>query len=329
MAKIKDETTRRRLGRGLGSLLATSPAVAVEVPTESPPARSAANAGLVQEKPLLPAHLQPTDGIALIELKRIRPNPMQPRTGFDEAGLDSLAASIRAAGVMQPIIVRPNRAAAGEYEIVAGERRWRAAHRVGLATIPAVIRDLDDHTAAEWALVENLQREDLDAIEQAEAFSTLIRQFHLTHQDVADRVGLDRSTVSNSLRLLELDENCRRAVRSGRLSAGHARALLSVASQSDRQRLSKAAIQAGWSVRELENRCRAVGQAAGQTALPTISKPSNAHLEDLQRRLGEHLGTRVTIQPGRKKGAGVITIHFYDLDQFDGLMQKFGFDGAS
>jgi ParB family chromosome partitioning protein len=258
----------------------------------------------------------------MIPSDEIHPNPNQPRKHFDEASLRSLAASIRSAGLMQPIVVRPS--LAGGFQLVVGERRWRAAQLIGLSPLPAIVRELDDQTATTWALIENVQREDLNPIERAEAFRQLIDEHGLTHQELADRVGVNRSSVTNFLRLLELDEASRAAVRDERLTVGHAKALLAITNLMQRCRLAEAAIRQAWSVRELERR---VGQLSNRAALSRTGQHAamDPHLQDLQRQLGAHLGTKVTIQGGKKKGTGRLIIDFYGLDQFDGLMQRLGF----
>ncbi len=264
--------------------------------------------------------------VALLGVDQLRPNPRQPRQDFDDAALAGLAESIRTAGLMQPIVVRT--IADGSYEIVAGERRWRAARRLGLASIPAIVRDIDDQTAAEWALIENIQREDLNPMDRASALRRLAEEFQLTHQQLGERVGLDRATVSNLLRLADLDPFTADAVRRGKLTQGHAKALLAVSRVDHRQTLAAAAISGDWSVRELERRVqhtnRQIDPAQRVSAAASAVKGS-AHLEDLERRLSEYLGSRVTIQLGRKKGSGRIAIDFFTLDQFDGVVAKMGF----
>jgi len=258
----------------------------------------------------------------MIPTDEIHPNPNQPRKHFDEASLRSLAASIRSAGLMQPIVVRPG--LAGGFQLVVGERRWRAAQLIGLSPLPAIVQELDDQTATTWALIENVQREDLNPIERAEAFRQLIDEHGLTHQELADRVGVNRSSVTNFLRLLELDEASRADVRDERLTVGHAKVLLAITNSIQRRRLAEAAIRQAWSVRELERR---VGQLSNRAAVGPADPPAamDAHVQDLQRQLGAHLGTKVTIQAGKKKGTGRLIIDFYGLDQFDGLMQRRGF----
>ena len=197
---------KKRLGKGLSSMIAKPVAVAPREAASDPDSTGSSAA---------------TDGISSLPVGEIVPNPHQPRQDFDEESLRSLTDSIRTSGVMQPIVVRST---ASGFELVVGERRWRAAQAAGLERIPAVVHDLDDQTSAQWALVENLQREDLNPIERAEAFLGLQDQFGLTHQEIADQVGLTRSAVTNQIRLNELDEGTSALVRSGSLSAGHGRA---------------------------------------------------------------------------------------------------------
>jgi ParB family transcriptional regulator, chromosome partitioning protein len=316
MATRKDATQppRRRLGRGLTGLMSTPMPVDLGAPGEA--ATAAAGSA--------PATAEAQGSILMLDLDQVRPNPRQPRRRFDDATLDELAASIRTAGLMQPVVVRP--IGTGEFELVVGERRWRAARKAGVGRIPAVVREIDDRTAAEWALIENIQREDLNPIDRADAFRRLTDDFGLTHQEVADRVGLNRSTVTNLLRLGELDDFSREAVRHGRLSQGHARVLLALTNIEARRHLAELAIRQGWSVRALERRASAL---AAPPRRRTGTAPPGAlpapHRQDLERRLGEHLGTKVQVQPGKRKGSGRLVIEFFSFDEFDGLMQRLGF----
>jgi len=299
---------KKRLGKGLSSMIAQPVAVAVgedNQQTEQVEAPPSADAGL-----------------STIAVKEIHPNPWQPRQDFDPNALATLSDSIKTSGLMQPVVVRK---AEKGYELVVGERRWRAAQLAGLTSIPAIVRDLDERTSAQWALVENLQREDLNPIERSEAFVGLQDEFGLTHQEIADQVGLTRSAVTNMVRLSDLDEGTRELVRTGALSAGHGRALLAVANIERRVKLAREAMRGNWSVRELEGR---VQEKPGRPAGASSSKPvdaSQTQHEELARQLGDHLGTRVRIRTGRKKGAGHLVIEFYDLDQFDGLMKRLEF----
>ena len=309
----KSPPGRRRLGRGLTSLMST--AVPIEAPVSGGSRLPPATGGPVPD---------PDQGeIRLIATGQISANPNQPRQHFDERALNALAASIRTAGLMQPIVVRPD--VTGGFELIVGERRWRAAKKIGLARIPAVIRELDDQAVAEWALIENIQREDLNPLERADAFRRLTDEFGLTHQQVADQVGLDRSTITSFLRLHDLDDVCRNAVRSGHLTHAHARELLAITNIELRQQAAQMAIRQDWSVRTLKSRVKSLlGPPARRTRPATSATP--AHRLDLERRLGEHLGTKVQVLPGKQKGSGRLVIDFYTHDQFEGLMQRLGFE---
>ncbi len=311
---------RRRLGRGLESLISTRVAVS-RTPQHSPPPPPETS---VDGDPN-PTPSRRGEAILMVGTDQIRPNPRQPRQSFDDETLESLAASIRTAGLMQPVVLRPDPSGDLEtYELVVGERRWRAAKLIGLRQLPAVIREVDDRTAGEWALVENIQREDLNPIERAEAFRRLIDEHGVTHQELAERVGLNRSSVSNLLRLNELDEFARGAVRSGRLGLGHAKALLSVGDPDARRRLAELAIRQSLSVRALEQRAARLNGDGHRAARADGQRAARSGHDALARQIGDQLGTRVHIQPGKTKGSGRLVIEFYSLDQFDGLIQRMG-----
>lgn len=309
----------RRLGRGLSALMQTS--VPIEVSPEvgehyrtldsSAPARSAPEA--------VTPHQQV---VVSIPLASIRPSPFQPRTSFDATELAGLAESIRQAGVIQPVLVR-RVGEQGVHELVAGERRWRAAEMAGLEDIAALVLTLSDEEAAEWALVENLQRSDLNPMERARALKMMSERFGMTHGRIAERVGLERSSVANLVRLTELEEEVQELISKGRLGAGHGKALLGIEAGERRVRLALRAAEEEWPVRRLEASVRSDGPspARKRSAAP-------AALTDLERRLGEHLGTRVHISTVRDGTRGRIGIEFYSLDHFDGLMSKMQFDGA-
>lgn len=256
-----------------------------------------------------------------VSVDRLSVNPWQPRQIINDVALEQLAQSIRQDGVMQPLIVRPDDK--NRYQIVAGERRWRAARLASLDQVPVWIRELDDRQMAEWAIVENLQREDLNAIERAEAFVNLIEQFHMSHDQIAERVGLERPTISNLIRLIDLCEFAADAIRNDLLSAGHGRALLGVADQQQQAQIAKKVITGGWSVRKTEAYVRSLqhSQNPGEMSQKAVR---DAHLDDLAKQLTSQLGTRVKLKPGRKKGSGTLTIDFFSLDQFDALMAKLG-----
>lgn len=317
-----------RLGRGLSSMFTVPVAVTppAGAPPAEPPAAPEAAAGATAASPASVGGEAAAEGLWYVQLDAIVPNPHQPRQRFDEAGLRSLAESIRADGLMQPVVLRlvEGGAAGPRYELVAGERRWRAARLAGLEQIPALVRELDDQQLAELALIENLQREDLNPIDRAEAFQRLGDRFHLTQEAIAARVGLDRSTVANLVRLLQLAPSVQQLVRDDLLSMGHARALLGVEDAVQQEVLAKRAIREGLSVREVEAAARklANGGAGAPVAKAPASRPH--HFEDLERQIGQQLGTKVALRAGRKKGAGRLTIEFYSLDQFDSLLEKLG-----
>ncbi|MHC4080840.1 MAG: ParB/RepB/Spo0J family partition protein [Planctomycetota bacterium] len=336
MAARKDASgttpKRRRLGRGLTSLISTEVPIpseessASETPAGPPP--STATTEVSRDAPVVTIIRPDGDddeqaAIRPIPTSEIRPNPSQPRQRFDEASLRELGASMRSMGVMQPVAVRPH---AGGFELVVGERRWRAAQLVGISHLPAVVREMDDETAAEWALVENIQREDLDPLERANAFRRLSDQFGLTHQEIADRVGLSRSAVTNQLRLLDLDELSRDLLAQRLLTEGHARALLAITNLDSRKHLAQMAVRKEWSVRTLESRAATLSATPRRSATSTGAAPP--HRADLERKLSDHLGTKVQLKPGKQKGSGRLVIEFYSFDQFEGLMQKLGFSTA-
>ncbi|MCI0675917.1 MAG: ParB/RepB/Spo0J family partition protein [Phycisphaerales bacterium] len=332
-AESSQPSLRRRLGRGLGSLISgpvqvdMGAAVSVRAPASTSPP-------VVSQSTSVHEAIEPagSDRLHMVRLDEITPNPRQPRKHFDDAALRSLANSIKASGLMQPVVVRRREkvgggggAGSGGYELVAGERRWRAARMAGLSTLPALVRELDDETSAEFSLVENLQREDLNPMERALAFQRLIDEFELTHAQIAERVGIDRTSVTNHLRLLELDEFIQEAIRGGGLSLGHAKVLLAVTNIERRASLADRAQRDRWSVRELERQVQAASPARPATGAAV--KPSTpAHLIDLETRLGHHLGTKVQLRTGPAKGAGKLIVEFYSLDQFEGLLRRMQFD---
>jgi ParB family transcriptional regulator, chromosome partitioning protein len=310
-----------RLGRGLSSLIGqpvqVSPAPPLQPQTLPDPAQ------ILSALPkATPAG---ADLILHIPIDAIRPNPHQPRQHFDQASLQQLAESIRVAGVMQPILVRgladSRRGQTPTYELVAGERRWRAAKLAGLSTVPAIARSADDSHLAEWALIENRQREDLNPIERAHAFQQLADRFSLSHEQVAQRVGLDRSSVTNSLRLLSLSTAVQQLVIDGLVSAGHARAIAAIQDHEVQANVARQAVRRQWSVRQVEAEIRRITDGAGTPHHGTATKP-RAHLSDLEAQMAQQLGSRVRIRPGRKKGTGTLMIDFQSLDEFDAILAR-------
>jgi ParB family chromosome partitioning protein len=327
MAAENKKPAGRRLGRGLGSLIGNPVAItpapptpASAVPTPVPgPTRPVVSMSPTPEPPRPPSG----SGVRMLRIELVRPNPHQPRQRFDEEALQRLADSIKTAGLMQPIVVRPSDAG---FEIVAGERRWRAFQKLGKPEIPAIVRAVDDQTAAEWALVENLQREDLDPMERADGVARLMDEFGLSQSAVAMQLGLDRSTVANLLRLRDADPPLREALASGLITQGHAKALLGLTDLKRRADFLAACVREGWSVREVERRVQALSREPVATSSADAATPRSAHVADLEKRLGTHLGTKVGINLGRQKGRGKVVIEFYSLQQFDGILEKIGFD---
>ena len=251
-----------------------------------------------------------------IPIEWLTPGPYQPRRSMDPDALEDLADSVRRHGIVQPVLVR--RLAADRYEIVAGERRWRAAQKAGLREIPAMVRSLDDRTVLQMALIENVQRADLSPLEEAQALDRLCREFGMTHEEAGRAVGRSRATVSNLLRLLDLDEEVQREVLDRRLDMGHARALLALPAEEQRG-LARRAVREKLSVRRLEALVRAAQKGSVKRARPkALADPDLARVARL---LGERLAARVEIVP-RTGGGGYLKIHYESLAAFDELMER-------
>ncbi len=293
---------KRGLGRGLDALLGPK--------------------GAVTQVQQATAVVEPLPGEVLRKLpvKQLQPGKYQPRREMDPAKLDELAESIKAQGVIQPILVR--QLATDSYEIVAGERRWRASQLAGLDEVPVVVRELEDRTVIAMALIENIQREDLNPLEEAEALQRLISEFTLTHAEAAQAVGRSRAAVSNLLRLLELPVAIRVLLESRRLEMGHARALLTLAPELA-SKLAQEAADQGWSVREVEHRAQqfAAGKVPGALRKKPSASAPQADIASLETELSESLGARVAINHGRG-GKGKLIIHYTDLDTLDGVLEK-------
>jgi ParB family transcriptional regulator, chromosome partitioning protein len=249
-----------------------------------------------------------------VPIGSIEPNPNQPRVHFEESSLVELTASIRELGVLQPVLVRPTEG--GRFQLIAGERRWRAARRAGLDTIPALVRLSDDLGSVEQALVENLHRQDLNALEEAAAYSQLVEDFELTHDQVAQRVGKSRAAVSNTLRLLQLPPSIQHLVIDGRLSAGHARALLGTPDRTFQESLARRAVDDHLSVRAVEDEVRdhvaVVPAPRAEGSRPALRPPGLLELEEL---LSSYLDTRVKVAMGTKRGR--VTIEFATLEDLE------------
>jgi len=287
-------TETKRLGRGLEALL-------------GPISREQAEAaGTLRELPM----------------SSVRPNPYQPRTRPDDADLADLAASMAASGLLQPIVVRPR---SGGYELIAGERRWRAAGQLGWTKIPAVVKEVDDQSLLTLALIENLQRDDLSAVDEAAGYQRLAVEFKLPHADIARLVGRNRATVANLLRLLQLPPEVQALVHEGALSGGHARALLSLSDAASMVRLAREAVEQGWSVRDIEARVRGEiaggGRGDGRRAR-TRGRPRtvNADARRVEEVLRQRLGTDVRVAT-RRRGRGFLTISYYSNDDLARLLE--------
>lgn len=302
----------KRLGRGLEALIA-------KAPTRAPymePSRTTGAPALV-DSPTAP--VEPATPYRLLPVGKIRPNPLQPRKEFREEELADLEASLRVSGLLQPITVRPAPRGDG-FELIAGERRFRAATRLGWSEIPAVVRDVDDKLLLSLAMVENLQRSDLNPIEEAEGYDQMIREFALTQQEVADIVGKDRSTVANTLRLLGLPASVRRLVWDGALTVGHARTLLGLGDATKMADLARAIVAEGLSVRDVEQRVREETKPRSSTKNSSTDSRS-AEVRRLEDELRRHLGTDARIVQSGKSAKGELRIPFYNAEDFERLLE--------
>ena len=294
-------TRKTGLGRGLDALLGN--ANRGPSPTQATPAELAG------------------DGLRRIKLDALQPGKYQPRSAIEPGALSELADSIRAQGVIQPIVARE--ISSGRYEIIAGERRWRAAREAGLDTVPVVLREVDDRAVIAMALIENIQREDLNPLEEALALSRLIDEFSLTHQNAAEAVGRSRAAVSNLLRLLELPPEIRALLEARKLEMGHARALLTLAPQAAIA-LAREAAENGLSVREVERRAQQLAQGKlpnGKREPAKPAKRADADIATLERELSEVLNAKVAVQHGRG-GRGKLVIQYHGLEVLDGILER-------
>jgi ParB family chromosome partitioning protein len=297
---------RNALGRGLGALIRDTEAAA----TQAIPALTSAVATAAAPAPIV------AGGPLQIDIDLIDPSPYQPRTRFDEVALEELAQSIRSSGIIQPLVVRK---VGSRYQLIAGERRWRASQRAQLLRVPAVLREVGDEQALELTLIENIQREDLNPIEQARAFQRLMEQFHLTQDEVATRTGKDRATVANSVRLLTLNETFLQWIEEGKITAGHGRALLAIDDQKLRFQLAQNASRGKLTVRQLER--MATRRARGRTPQNQVEAHDpnrQAALDELQKQIG----TRVSLHMPTKGHPGQLILEFYDEEQLNGLYER-------
>jgi ParB family transcriptional regulator, chromosome partitioning protein len=296
------------LGRGLGALLG-SPA------TSTPPQTAA-----IQD-------LSRTDdgartAVRRVALDRVHPCPFQPRKSFPDEALRDLADSIRTQGIVQPLIVRP--AADDNYELIAGERRWRAARLAGLTEVPVIVREADDRAALELALIENLQRENLNPIEEAQGFAQLIEQFQLTQEEAAVRVGKSRAVVANAIRLLKLAPDLQAYLRDDRLSVGHAKVLLSLPDHPRQLLAADRILRQSLNVRQTEDLVAQLQDRAdsSRTSAPRKAGSTDPHVDQIQTRLRERLGTKVELR--YRQGRGAVQIHFFDDDDLERVLSILG-----
>ncbi len=303
MMAAVDETRRKGLGRGLSALLGDDEAPAVEVQAAAETA---------------------TRPNRTVPIEFITANPKQPRKRFDDAAIDGLVESVREKGILQPILVRPHPTEANYFEIVAGERRWRAAQRAKLHEIPVLIRDLSDRDTLEIALVENIHREDLTPLEEAEGYQRLIDEFSHTQEALATAVGKSRSHIANMLRLLALPEEVKSMVDDGLLTAGHARALLGVPNAED---LAHIVVKKELSVRQTEKLAQQAKQGSVGSTVEKIGKAVDQRDPDtiaLERNLSDNLGLKVELKGAGESGS--VVIHYKSLDQLDGLLERLNTD---
>lgn len=312
----KQVPPKSRLGRGLSSLMsAMSPDVSDVSAGEAP-----ASAGTSVDVASSSDRLAQTGATVMdVNVESLAPNPYQPRRHFDETSLNELAASLKTTGVIQPVIAREIEG--GRLELIAGERRWRAAKIAGLTTLPVILKKVDPTMQAQMALVENLQRSDLNPIERANAYKALLTNLGLTHAELADRLGENRSGIGHYLRLLDLAPAVQAMVSDGRLTFSHAKLLAGVSSPAEQERIANLVLTQGLNLRNLE-RLTLQTPPPEPAAQPAAAR--SAHLVDLEKKLSRQLGMRVQVRSGQKKGKGRLIVHFASLDQFDDLMSRLG-----
>ncbi|MCP4445514.1 MAG: ParB/RepB/Spo0J family partition protein [Myxococcales bacterium] len=303
-AKTPTKDKRKALGRGLGALLPSTPAASKSASTGGAQTTGSVRTG--DKRSYFKA-----------QVEDIYPSPEQPRRRFDEKLLEELAQSIREHGVIQPLIVRERKE--GGYYLIAGERRWRASQRAALLEIPIVVQDVSSQESFERAIVENVQRADLNAIEEAMAFQRLVDEFELTQEQIATKVGKERSTVANSLRLLKLPTPVRAMVEDGRIGMGHARALLGLGDATEIETCARAVATGGLSVRATEALIRKQ-QAPPKTTAPPARK--SASVRDVENRLTKSLGAQVSLAERKSGKGGLIEIKYADLDDLDRLLER-------
>ncbi len=302
----------RRLGRGLSSLISSDTIERHDLSGDTPS----------ESTPTVPAStirgLPGTPRLAHIRLDQIRQNPLQPRRVFDEVSLAALAESIRQKGALQPVVVRP---AESGYELIAGERRWRAAQLAGMAEIPAIIRSARDDELLELAIIENVHRADLNPVERARAYRQLQQRYQLSHEEIAKRVGEDRVSITNYIRILALPDDILEHLAAGNLSVGHAKVLLGVADPKAQHHFAEQCLSSNWSVRRLEQEISGLSTKRIKKPPPPAARPA---VSDMEQRLSAALGSRVQIKEGRRRHSGRIVIEYYTLGDFDRIIERLG-----
>ncbi len=298
--------SQQRLGRGLSAILGSRATATLD------PAPTAAPAVMAN----------PDGGVSEIPIDAIEPNPHQPRATFDSTTLAELAESIRLKGVLQPILLRtlPD----GRLQLVAGERRWRAARLAGLATVPALVRPITDLDATEIALIENLQREDLGPLERARAYQDFMGRFSVTAEQLAARIGESRANVTNYLRLLKLRPEVQELISTGQLGMGQARAIVGITDPQRQLAIAQLAVRRNLSVRQVEQLTRQPADAPTRQTANLEAASANRHVQELERTLSRSLGLAVRLQPGRKKNSGRIVIRYNSLEEFDRIAERLG-----
>ncbi len=300
---------RRHLGKGLEALI-------------GPITRNASQSGKggqSADAPNFPPDKELQHLLRQISIDSVKPNPYQPRTTYNDENLRDLADSIRANGIIQPVLVRETE---GGYEVIAGQRRLKAAKLAGLEDVPALVRDADDSEMLELALIENIHRTDLNPIERAKAYHNFLESFSLTQTEAAQRLGEDRSVIANFIRLLDLPEEIKRMLKDGSLAMGHARAILALPTDDLRNKLANRALAGRLSVREVERLVRKALTSPKDPSQNVIETPP--HIIDLEKRLQDLLGTKVSIATRKQGQRGRIIIDFYSFDEFDRLTEKMG-----
>jgi ParB family transcriptional regulator, chromosome partitioning protein len=309
---------RNALGRGLGALIREPESQIPQGPVaqeKMPVAGVPATGGSVPSTVATSVPQGSVAGPLQLDIDLIDPSPYQPRTRFREEALDELARSIKASGIIQPLVVRTIR---NRYELIAGERRWRAAQRAGLTKVSAIIRQVPDELALEMTLVENIQREDLNAIEAARAFERLMDEFDMTQESVAERTGKDRTTVANAVRLLKLEPMIQDWIEEGKLTAGHGRALLAVADPALRMRYAQRGARGGLTVRQIER----LGSRRARMARIAAESPGDPNVRNAIEELQRHLGTKIILREKTKSHPGHLILEYYDDGQLMGIYDR-------